>query len=140
MQENELSVNSVDESDCEIVQIEVEVPGGNLYYLKGNKLWLENKTLFFKDPREWNAKHIESWLAWASKIFDILPSPLPNRFPTTGKEIVELSKAEFWVCAGSPYGGNTLAKHLADRLQRYTGISKTSLLNNQEPGTKFYKL
>lgn len=36
MQENELSVNSVDESDCEIVQIEVEVPGGNFIYFKGN--------------------------------------------------------------------------------------------------------
>lgn len=124
MQENELSVNSVDESDCEIVPVEES----------------KNIVLVPGDPREWNSKHIESWLAWTSKEFNIIPSPLPNRFPTNGKEIAELSKAEFWVCAGSQYGGNTLAKHLAHLLQSSTGISKTSLLNNEDPGKKFYKL
>lgn len=67
-----------------------------------------------------------------TKKFDIKPAPVRCRFPKTGQELVELNKAEFWVCAGSEYGGKTLAKYIAWKVYDATGRSIQSLQDNTE--------
>lgn len=62
------------------------------------------------------------------------PKPVFSRFPITGSELIEMSRAEFWVCAGSNNGGNILAKHIAHSIHSATGKNLTSLLNDDDPG------
>lgn len=88
-----------------------------------------------KDPREWTAEHVSTWLLWVSKNFHIFPPIEPARFPDTGQEIARFSKADFWVCAGSKAGGSALARHFAHLLHTGTGIEDRQLLSNTEPGT-----
>lgn len=97
-----------------------------------------NKIVFhqFIDPSEWNAANIKTWLNWSTKKFDIKPPPVRSRIPNTGKELVELSKAEFWVCAGSKHGGNTLAKYIAWKVYDATGKWIPSLQNKNDPGKR----
>lgn len=70
------------------------------------------------------------------KTKNIQPAPIPSRFPQTGEELVTLSRAEFWVCAGSKYGGNTLAKHLAFIIRDATGRCTSPLTNENDPGNE----
>uniref|UniRef100_A0A182FWX7 Uncharacterized protein n=2 Tax=Anopheles albimanus TaxID=7167 RepID=A0A182FWX7_ANOAL len=86
-----------------------------------------------KDPREWTAEHVSTWLLWVSKNFHIFPPIEPARFPDTGQEIARFSKADFWVCAGSKAGGSALARHFAHLLHTGTGIEDRQLLSNTEP-------
>lgn len=88
---------------------------------------------FYPDPREWDATNIKTWLNWSTKKFDIKPPPIRSRFPNTGAELVELSKADFWVCAGSKHGGNTLAKYICWKVYDATGKWITSLQSNDDP-------
>lgn len=88
------------------------------------------------DPSVWNDGHIKSWLKWMSKKFSIEPSLSSLRFPKRGSELVKLSKAEFWVCAGSKEAGNTLAKYIAHIVQNATGIDMNHLLDENDPGKK----
>lgn len=88
----------------------------------------------YLDPTTWNATHIASWLTWLGKTTNIIPLPNPTKFPQTGSELVTLSRAEFWVCAGSSYGGNTLAKHLAFTIRDATGRCTSPLINDKDPG------
>ncbi|XP_049282722.1 DNA-binding protein D-ETS-6-like isoform X2 [Anopheles funestus] len=73
------------------------------------------------NPHQWNAEHVTAWISWVSKNFDIYPPLEPARFPPTGQEIAQFTKADFWVCAGSAAGGNTLAKHFAHLIHTGTG-------------------
>lgn len=68
-----------------------------------------------------------------TKKFEIDPPPVRSRFPTNGKELVELTKAEFWVCAGSEYGGIKLAQYIAWKVYDATGRSLPSLQGNITP-------
>ncbi|XP_050081788.1 DNA-binding protein D-ETS-6-like [Anopheles aquasalis] len=86
-----------------------------------------------KDPREWTAEHVSTWLLWVSKNFHIFPPIEPARFPDTGHEIARFSKADFWVCAGSKAGGSALARHFAHLLHTGTGIEDRQLSSNTEP-------
>ncbi|XP_053675337.1 DNA-binding protein D-ETS-6-like [Anopheles nili] len=70
------------------------------------------------DPHQWQSEHVIAWISWVSNKFDIFPPLEPARFPQTGQEIAQFSKADFWVCAGSKIGGNTLSKHFAHLIQR----------------------
>lgn len=88
------------------------------------------------DPTEWDTANIKSWLNWMTKKFNIDPSPTRSRFPKTGKELVEMSKAEFWVCAGSKYGGNKLAEYIAWKIYDATGRPMSELQNRQDPGER----
>lgn len=45
-----------------------------------------------------------------------------------------MSRAEFWVCAGSDAGGKALANHFAYRLESMTGRRMVSFDNNNIPG------
>lgn len=85
------------------------------------------------DPNEWDTDHIKQWLAWASRKFKIDPPAQLDRFPETGKELCDMSKAEFWVCAGSKYGGDTLAKHIAHLIYCISGVEKEEFLSSEDP-------
>ncbi|XP_050077938.1 DNA-binding protein D-ETS-6-like [Anopheles maculipalpis] len=73
------------------------------------------------NPHQWNAEHVTAWICWVSKNFHIYPPLEPARFPQTGQEIAQFTKADFWVCAGSAAGGNTLAKHFDHLIRTGTG-------------------
>lgn len=85
------------------------------------------------DPNEWTAEHISNWLKWITKKFEIDPQPDQSRFPTTGKELCAMTRADFWVCAGSRQGGIILAKHFAHWLHSGTGRATSPFLNDNEP-------
>ncbi|XP_037817862.1 DNA-binding protein D-ETS-6 isoform X1 [Lucilia sericata] len=85
------------------------------------------------DPRVWKAEHIAGWVKWMTKQFKIEPEPDIARFPTTGAELCTLSRAEFWVCAGSREGGILFAKHFALTLHSATGRETSPMLNDNEP-------
>ncbi|XP_065356518.1 DNA-binding protein D-ETS-6-like [Calliphora vicina] len=85
------------------------------------------------DPRVWKAEHIAGWVKWMTKQFKIEPEPDIARFPTTGTELCTLSRAEFWVCAGSREGGILFAKHFALTLHSATGRETSPMLNDNEP-------
>lgn len=85
------------------------------------------------DPRVWKAEHVAGWVKWMTKQFNIEPEPDITRFPTTGAELCTLSRAEFWVCAGSREGGILFAKHFALTLHSATGREMSPMLNDNEP-------
>ncbi|XP_018796825.1 PREDICTED: DNA-binding protein D-ETS-6-like [Bactrocera latifrons] len=85
------------------------------------------------DPHAWSTDDIAKWVKWLTKQFNIDPEPDISRFPTTGVELCELSKADFWVCAGSRQGGILLAKHFALTLYSATGRETSPMLNENEP-------
>lgn len=89
------------------------------------------------DPTEWNLDNIKTWIAWVTKEFKLQPPPDYNRFPSNGTELVEFTRADFWVCAGSKYGGNTLAKHLAYLQHTATGRCTSPLNNDNDPGIDY---
>lgn len=88
----------------------------------------------FKDPAEWNATHIKTWLNWITKTFKIEPEPVLERFPENGEELVQMTEADFWVCAGSREGGKTLSKHLAHMIHSTTGKCSSALSSDADPG------
>lgn len=85
------------------------------------------------DPREWDPEHIEQWLNWATKQFKIDPALQKEKFPETGVEICQMTKADFWVCAGTKYGAEKLAKYLAHSLYKVTGKEDKELLSDEDP-------
>ncbi|XP_040170295.1 DNA-binding protein D-ETS-6-like isoform X2 [Anopheles arabiensis] len=89
------------------------------------------QTYLPNDPHQWNAEHVSTWISWVSKKFDIFPPLEPARFPQAGSELAPFTKADFWVCAGSAAGGNTLAKHFA-HLVRHAGRNKGSGSDGQQ--------
>lgn len=86
------------------------------------------------DPSEWSTSHIKTWLNWITKKFQIDPEPVLERFPEHGHELVELSEADFWVCAGSRNGGKILSKHLAHMIHSATGRCPSVLSSEEDPG------
>lgn len=85
------------------------------------------------DPRVWTSSHIAGWVKWMTKQFKIVPEPDTSRFPTTGAELCTMSRAEFWVCAGSREGGILFAKHFALMLHNATGRETSPMLRDDEP-------
>ncbi|XP_073821097.1 uncharacterized protein [Musca autumnalis] len=85
------------------------------------------------DPRVWNSDHISAWVRWMTKQFSIEPEPDITRFPTSGIELCSMSRADFWVCAGSRHGGILFAKHFAWTLHSVTGRETSPMLNDNEP-------
>uniref|UniRef100_A0AAG5D9I1 ETS domain-containing protein n=1 Tax=Anopheles atroparvus TaxID=41427 RepID=A0AAG5D9I1_ANOAO len=85
------------------------------------------------NPLQWTAEHVSAWTLWVSKNFDIFPPLEPARFPKSGDEIAQFTKADFWVCAGSKAGGDTLAKHFAHLMHRATGAEDKQLYSDVDP-------
>lgn len=92
------------------------------------------------NPSDWTSDEIKSWLNWSTKEFSIEPSPDHSKFPDSGNELVKMTRADFWVCAGSKRGGNLLAKHMAYLLYRATGRSHSPLLSDEDPGKLITKI
>lgn len=88
------------------------------------------------NPLEWTTEHIQSWVRWLSKKFQIFPPLEPVRFPTSGADLAKFTKADFWVCAGSKAGGNALARHYAHLRQIGSGggVEDSTLANDVDPG------
>ncbi|KAH8273670.1 hypothetical protein KR018_007994 [Drosophila ironensis] len=85
------------------------------------------------DPHAWSTEDITSWVKWSTRKFKLDPEPDIARFPKEGQELCELSRADFWVCAGSRRGGTLLAKHFAYTLYQATGRESSPMLNDNEP-------
>ncbi|KAH8393887.1 hypothetical protein KR215_005843 [Drosophila sulfurigaster] len=85
------------------------------------------------DPHVWTTEDIASWVKWLTRKVKIDPEPDITRFPKDGNELCQLSRADFWVCAGSRRGGILLAKHFALSLYRATGRETSPMLNENEP-------
>jgi hypothetical protein len=79
------------------------------------------------DPAEWNTAHVRSWLKWSTRQFSLNPEPDADKFPTSGAELLELSRAEFEAKAGSSRAGRLLAIHLAHLRHSVTGRSSSPL-------------
>ncbi|KAH8360945.1 hypothetical protein KR093_000940 [Drosophila rubida] len=85
------------------------------------------------DPHAWTEEDIASWVKWLTRKVKIDPEPDITRFPKDGNELCQLTRADFWVCAGSRRGGILLAKHFALSLYRATGRETSPMLNENEP-------
>ncbi|XP_068141564.1 DNA-binding protein D-ETS-6 [Drosophila tropicalis] len=85
------------------------------------------------DPHAWSTEDIAQWVKWLTNKCEIDPEPDIQRFPKTGADLCELSRADFWVCAGSRRGGILLAKHFAYSLYQATGRETSPMLNENEP-------
>lgn len=66
--------------------------------------------------------------------FNLNPAPTPGLFPQTGSELVQLSKAEFCVCALSEDNGKKLARYIAWKTIDATGERISALLDEADPG------
>lgn len=84
------------------------------------------------DPTSWTEKHIETWIKWAAKQFNIEPQPDPARFPKTGNELVKFSKADFYMTCGSLKGGKSLMQHYKYLMERIGNSSFDESLNTDE--------
>lgn len=93
----------------------------------------EGDPLLPADPRVWDSGHIRSWINWITRKFNIDPKPDLARFPTNGNDLCALSKADFWVCAGSKEAGIIVSKHFAHTLYYATGRETSPILNDDDP-------
>lgn len=87
-----------------------------------------------QDPTEWTSSNIRTWLGWITKKFKIEPQPVFERFPENGQDLVQLSQADFWVCAGSRDGGKILTRHIAHMIHSVTGRCPSALACDGDPG------
>lgn len=86
-----------------------------------------------RNPQTWTSVHIRTWLKWSSKNLNIVPPAIPERFPNNGTELCNMTKADFWVCAGTPDGGNILSKYLAHWIHLNSGVERKDLTDKDEP-------
>jgi hypothetical protein len=98
----------------------------------------ESSPIYVPDnPTSWTEKHIETWIKWATKQFDIEPQPDPKRFPTTGDELVKFTKADFYMTCGSIEGGKSLVQHFKYLMERIKYDFDESLNSEEDPSKKF---
>lgn len=86
------------------------------------------------DPTTWLEKHIETWIKWATKQFQIKPEPDPARFPKTGDELTKFTKADWWMTCGSIEGGKSLVQHFKYLMETIGKSVEESLKNEADPG------
>ncbi|XP_039284420.1 transcriptional regulator ERG homolog isoform X2 [Nilaparvata lugens] len=72
-------------------------------------------------PAKWEGDHIADWVSWCGSQFKLRPLPDPSRFPTSGVDLVAMSRTDLGRVAGSARGGRLLAKHLAHLRSVTTG-------------------
>ncbi|XP_076035748.1 uncharacterized protein LOC143021862 [Oratosquilla oratoria] len=70
----------------------------------------QEQTYVPKDPKNWTAANIASWLRWAKKMFKI-PIPHDACLPSTGEELCCMTRSDFQRRMGST-AGSVLAQHL----------------------------
>lgn len=76
---------------------------------------------------KWTKEHIKSWLAWCAKKFSLQPAPDPEKFPSTGAVLCNLSTNEFEKMAECPRTGMILAKYIAHLRHSVTGRASSPL-------------
>lgn len=86
------------------------------------------------NPKEWTEKHIETWVNWVSKQFDLKPSLDPTRFPKDAEEMAKFTKAEFYIVCGSFEGGKTISQHYKYMMQNAKENFDETLLTDGDPG------
>ncbi|KAK6640488.1 hypothetical protein RUM44_012183 [Polyplax serrata] len=91
-------------------------------------------SLEISDPAEWNSEHVTQWLSWTTTKFRLIPKPDALKFPKTGTELCELTKADFERITGDQRSGELLAVHLAHLRHSATGHTSSSL--NEKPKYK----
>ncbi|KAJ9594424.1 hypothetical protein L9F63_014149, partial [Diploptera punctata] len=101
----------------------------NQQRLKGQNVTpgMETRDSIPSDPGEWNAGHVKSWLKWSTRQFSLSPVPDPDKFPSSGTELLELSRSEFETRSGSSRSGRLLAVHLAHLRHSVTGRSTSPM-------------
>ncbi|RZF39626.1 hypothetical protein LSTR_LSTR001147 [Laodelphax striatellus] len=67
-----------------------------------------------KYPAEWEGAHIAAWVSWCGRKFNLQPRPDASRFPTSGLDLIGLTRTELGRAAGSARAGRLLAVHLAN--------------------------
>lgn len=91
----------------------------------------------YTDPRTWDSQDIKSWIAWLTRRCHINPEPSASDFPSTGSELVKLTRADFWVRCGSNVGGNTFTNHLHFMMENIMGSQMDSVQrteHDKDPG------
>lgn len=119
---NAAPVEKDNTTDKIIVVGDDEVPAAAAAAAVNEEADEEDEAVLPIDPRSWSADDIKCWLKWVVRKFNVNPATpdYVSRFPLTGDELVQFSRAEFWVCAGKTCG-DTLMKHLAIMMQSITG-------------------
>ncbi|KAI4462747.1 ets [Holotrichia oblita] len=87
----------------------------------------ESMVLVPSDPIEWTATHIRAWLNWSTNKFSLKPAPDPTKFPASGIELCNLTRADFEKCADNTRSGKLLAKHIAHLKHSVTGRASSPL-------------
>ncbi|KAG8289465.1 hypothetical protein J6590_103864, partial [Homalodisca vitripennis] len=85
-------------------------------------------------PLEWTAPHVDAWLRWCTRQFRLTPRPDPARLPSTGAELVALSRRQLQQLTDSPRSGRLLATHLAHLRHPRTGRSPSPCSEPEDDG------
>lgn len=76
---------------------------------------------------EWTSVHINSWLNWCARKFSIQPKPDPEKFPTSGSKLCELTRNDFEIATNCRRIGTILAKHIAYLRHSVSGRASSPL-------------
>lgn len=79
-------------------------------------------------------KHIETWVNWASKKFNLNPALDTSRFPKIAEELATYSKADFYIICGSFDGGKKVSQHYKYMMQNARENFDETLLIDCDPG------
>lgn len=86
------------------------------------------------NPKTWSSKHIETWIKWASKKFNLSPPLEISRFPKDAEELIKFSKADFYIVCGSFEGGKRVSQHYKYMMQTAHESFDETLITDCEPG------
>ncbi|XP_075225580.1 uncharacterized protein LOC142326769 [Lycorma delicatula] len=121
----------IEEEDEEVVEIQDDK----------DKEEEENEKVFVpSDPAEWRSSHVAAWLSWCGREFNLTPRPEAARFPSTGAELVGLTRAELGALAGSSRSGRLLALHLAHLRLASTGRCPSPTPTSQDDALDPYEV
>lgn len=79
-------------------------------------------------------KHIETWVSWASKKFNLNPALDTSRFPKSAEELATYSKADFYIICGSFDGGKRISQHYKYMMQNAREKFDDTLQTDCDPG------
>jgi ETS-type family len=98
----------------------------------------EEEVIFVpNNPTTWTQKHIEMWLKWASNQFKIKPPLDVSRFPKSGPEMAQFTRADFYIMCGSFEGGKLVADHFKYMMETARECVEPSLLEEGDPSEFF---
>jgi hypothetical protein len=86
------------------------------------------------NPRTWTEKHIETWINWATKKFNLAPALDASRIPKNSEDLAKFTKAEFYIACGSFEGGKMLSQHYKYMMENVKESCDETLLKDGDPG------